>query len=193
MVSAWRFAEAKGQATNKYPHALCIAMAKLERKRKVQKRYDRWSRYYDSIDTLPGVSRGEMRARDKAASLVPRDGVVIDVGCGSGLMLPMLSQHTRAYIIGVDFSAKMVSIARERIKANGVNGDAIIADTDHLPFEDNSIDGAIATFALTSIPDSAELPGRFTVFSGRAGGLLSLIWGHQGANLHTSIFIPLPR
>ena len=55
----------------------------------------------------------------------------LDVACGTGF----LTRHLRGVVIGLDQSAAMVAIARERIPGGRVVGDAV-----PLPFEDGSFD-----------------------------------------------------
>jgi len=61
------------------------------------------------------------------------DGPVLDVGCGDGAYLKLLATSKKVNpsdILGVDFS----STAVEKYAING--GKAIVANAEHLPFED---------------------------------------------------------
>ena len=95
--------------------------------------YERRGPEYD--ETSYGVSDAEegselARLRDAIAALSPAR--VLDVGCGSAF----LSRYLRGEIVGLDQSAEMLRIARERLpSAAFVRGDAI-----PLPFPDRSFD-----------------------------------------------------
>jgi demethylmenaquinone methyltransferase/2-methoxy-6-polyprenyl-1,4-benzoquinol methylase len=54
----------------------------------------------------------------------------LDVGCGTG----WLTQHLQSEIVGLDASAAMLEIARDRVPA----GEFIVGDALELPFEDAS-------------------------------------------------------
>jgi ubiquinone/menaquinone biosynthesis C-methylase UbiE len=54
----------------------------------------------------------------------------LDVGCGTG----WLTQHLQSEIVGLDTSAAMLEIARDRVPA----GEFIVGDALELPFEDAS-------------------------------------------------------
>ena len=56
----------------------------------------------------------------------------LDVACGTGF----LTQHLRGHIVGLDQSAAMVEIARERLR----DGEAVCAEAIPLPFRDASFD-----------------------------------------------------
>ena len=104
--------------------------------------YDRRAPEYDS--SIPGV--GEVAAskdmdEDRAALLqaISRlpSGRVLDVGCGTGY----LTQHLGGEVVGLDQSAAMLDIARERIPwADFVRGDAL-----NMQFADGSFDLVFAS------------------------------------------------
>ena len=131
---------------------------RYDRKGKVAKRYDRWSRFYDALDTFPVLGRIEKKWRLSAIeSLKIDDGNnVLDVGTGSGLIIPWLAEHvTNGKIIGVDISEKMLLKAKKRIKKYEIEAVASVQkdDVEALTFQNNSFDRVIATFALTTIPN----------------------------------------
>ncbi len=69
-----------------------------------------------------------------------RLGDVLDVGCGSGTLLRMLSQRSRR-AVGVDRSRRMRMLARSRLHTAGVaNGTVRAGDLSSLPFDDDSFD-----------------------------------------------------
>jgi ubiquinone/menaquinone biosynthesis C-methylase UbiE len=121
---------------------------------KVRRRYDRWSTFYDAYD-LGGVTDHKKRAVD-ALELAP-DALVLDVGTGTGAILPYLSGKLGegGLAVGFDFSRAMAARARKRILKRRLDAkvDAVAADSTALPFRDGSFDAALATFAFTSFPE----------------------------------------
>jgi ubiquinone/menaquinone biosynthesis C-methylase UbiE len=103
-------------------------------------------RYYDTRapeydDWYLGVGRfaerdrpgwdGELAELVAVVSALP-PARTLDVACGTGF----LTRHLRGGITGLDQSARMLAIARERVpEATFVEGDAL-----ELPFEDGSFD-----------------------------------------------------
>jgi ubiquinone/menaquinone biosynthesis C-methylase UbiE len=77
-------------------------------------------------------------------------GRVLEVGCGTGLLLQRLAGRSNA--VGVDLSAGMLSKAAARLGESGT-GRVVRADAQRLPFKDGSFDSAVSTFALTAVPD----------------------------------------
>ena len=68
-------------------------------------------------DAILQASRGASSsacADPAAASSMPRWQHAVDLGCGTGLMGPLLRPHVSSYLEGVDLSVGMVDKARER-------------------------------------------------------------------------------
>lgn len=73
---------------------------------------------------------------------------VLDVGCGGGQYLEKLIKR-KAYVTGVDYSEKMIELARRFLKDRGYKGYFLIkADVSNLPFEKNRFDLVVATGLL---------------------------------------------
>lgn len=74
-----------------------------------------------------------------ATADLPRGSVALDVGCGAGREAIFLA--TRKYsVIGIDFSAAAIRIARQRSTAEGVTIDWHVADVLELPLDAKSVD-----------------------------------------------------
>jgi ubiquinone/menaquinone biosynthesis C-methylase UbiE len=90
-------------------------------------------------------------------NLAMREGEsVLDVGCGSGSHLATLLEAVgdNGRIVGVDFSPKMVYAARKRVEHQGWrNVDVVVADATRDPLGHADFDAALATFALSAMPD----------------------------------------
>ena len=122
---------------------------------KVESRYDRWSRFYDIVDSAPLISRRQREWKRLAVDdLMLRKGHrVLDIGTGSGELLPMIAEKRNdVEIVGVDISRKMLEVASERTKEYG-NIRLVREDVSSLTFPDGYFDSAIASFAMTTFPD----------------------------------------
>src|SRR5512143_1442385 len=86
--------------------------------------YDRFSRYM------------EQGARDFYERLdVPPGGALLDVACGSG-QLALLAARDGARVTGVDIASNLISRARARARAEGVEARFEEGDAEALPFDD---------------------------------------------------------
>jgi SAM-dependent methyltransferase len=87
-------------------------------------------------------------ARELALAAVLKEGPerVLEVGCGEGELAEHLSRVV-AEFVAVDQSPRMVDLTRAR----GV--DALVADVQDLPFDDDSFDAVLAAWMLYHVPD----------------------------------------
>jgi SAM-dependent methyltransferase len=88
-------------------------------------------------------------------SLVPRDLVVADLGCGTGDLAARLAPHVRR-VIAVDRSAAMLRAARRRVEALE-NVELRRADLEALPVADESCGAALLVLALTYVAEPAAV------------------------------------
>ena len=104
---------------------------------------------------LEWLGAGRHRARAVRGLELRPGATVLDLGCGTGLNLPLLHKAVGpgGRIICVDLSNDMLSRARRRAQRRGIdNVEWVQADlaTYRLP---PNVDGALATFALEMVPD----------------------------------------
>jgi len=110
----------------------------------------KWSRLSTGYDIGVRLLSGPLWRRWQERVLPHVQGRVLEVGCGTGLLLERLSARGEA--VGVDLSLGMLGKARERLGGSD-DGKLVLADAQRLPFEDGSFDSAVSTFALTAVPD----------------------------------------
>ncbi len=98
-------------------------------------------------------------------------GRVLEIAIGTGRNLPHYPPAARVF--GIDASAGMLAVSRERAASLGVSAGLALADAQALPFRDATFDAVVITFALCSIPDDrrAIAEARRVL---RPGGLLLL-------------------
>lgn len=118
----------------------------------VEEAYARWAPVYDLVFTAvmkPG--------RTAAAAAASRPGgLVLDVGVGTGLELPMFKRGTR--LVGVDLSEPMLRVAQKRVAREGladVEG-LVVMDAMRMAFPDDHFDAVVAPYVLTVVPDPAK-------------------------------------
>lgn len=88
---------------------------------------------------------------------IPRaKGAALEVGIGSGLNLPFYSADVHR-IYGVDPSRELQRLASRRSAAASVSVDWIRQSADkELPLQSGSVDSAVVTWTLCSIPDAVD-------------------------------------
>lgn len=88
------------------------------------------------------------------AELFPQPaGRLLDIGCGSGFYLPLLSRFADE-IIGFDLSPEMVAGAGELIDASGItNVRLFVGDAEQIDLPDGTVDCILCFDVLHHIPD----------------------------------------
>jgi ubiquinone/menaquinone biosynthesis C-methylase UbiE len=88
--------------------------------------------------------------------IIPRArGIVAEVGFGSGLNLPYYDSAEVNRLIGIDPDPVMLGIARKRLADFRMSVELIEGFAEELPLPNESVDTAVVTYALCTIPDPA--------------------------------------
>ena len=109
--------------------------------------YRKWAADYDSqmLDVLGYTSPASV-AQLLAEHLPGRDAAILDIGCGTGLTCRLLAEHGYRNLDGIDLSADMLAVARER----GIYRHLLQADLNQpLPFDTAAYDGVISSGTFT--------------------------------------------
>ena len=82
---------------------------------------------------------------------------VLDVGCGTGALIPALAELVGpdGHVVGLDYAAPLLETARERADAAGVGRrvDLVAGDAHNLPFPDASFDAVHVERVLMHLED----------------------------------------
>jgi phosphatidylethanolamine/phosphatidyl-N-methylethanolamine N-methyltransferase len=133
--------------------------------------YARWAPVYDLVFTAV-MRKGRQSAA--AAANHHKGGLVLDVGIGTGLELPLFDPSLR--IVGIDLSIPMLKRAARRIDEAGLTGIAGLSVMDgcRLAFADKTFDAVVAPYVLTVLPQpEASLDEWLRVL--RPGGEIILV------------------
>jgi demethylmenaquinone methyltransferase/2-methoxy-6-polyprenyl-1,4-benzoquinol methylase len=115
----------------------------------VQRMFDRIAPVYDAMNRVmtAGLDR-RWRAITVAQSVRPGDRV-LDACCGTGDLAVAARRAGAGEVVGLDFSARMLELARRKEPAiEWVRGDLLA-----LPFEDESFDAATVGFGVRNVED----------------------------------------
>lgn len=111
--------------------------------------------YYDSIASGYDELYGEEQL--KKLRFAVENGLrvygkkVIDVGCGTGLIIEELLRLGAAEVTGIDLSEGMIEIAKKRLRNNS-KVRLMVGNALALPFEDRSFDLCVSFTVLQDVP-----------------------------------------
>lgn len=127
--------------------------------------YRKKAKYYDVASRfapVPGYPVRTQRIKAvQALGLRPGD-TVLDVACGTGLNFPMIEEliGPDGRIVGLDLTDAMLARAQARIDASGWNNIQLVqGDAAAVEFP-TGVDAVISTYALTQVPECAEVIAR---------------------------------
>jgi phosphatidylethanolamine/phosphatidyl-N-methylethanolamine N-methyltransferase len=121
---------------------------------RIERVYSAYSRVYDRIFGKVFQDSREVLA----SSLELRPGSqVLEVGVGTGLVLPLYPSHCR--VTGIDLSEGMLAKARERVEALGLSHVVALErmDASQMTFADDTFDVVVAAYVVTAVPDHRAL------------------------------------
>lgn len=131
----------------------------------------RWSESKAGFTIVGGMSHAEAIdwvAKNRVAHTYPmtatrmlgeiggiREGICIDIGCGTGALDIELAKRSKLTIIGLDIDAEMKPLFEKRVGEAGFQDRIrfVAGDAQDLPFEDNYADVIVSRGTLTFIPD----------------------------------------
>jgi len=122
-----------------------LALVLEERRRRSLEFFDRHARLWDEL------ARTLLPTPDycsRLLELIPRGATILEVGVGTGGLLPELAARAES-VIGVDHSPAMLEEARRRLAEGGTTGiDLRLGEMTHLPLPDQSVACALANMVL---------------------------------------------
>lgn len=122
----------------------------------VRRMFDRIAPRYDLLNRLmtAGVDRAWRRAAAAAADLAAGERA-LDCCTGTGDLALELAKRTtsRGEVVGLDASARMLDVAREKARNADVAASFVQGDACALPFEDDAFDAATVAFGARNLPD----------------------------------------
>jgi ubiquinone/menaquinone biosynthesis C-methylase UbiE len=137
---------------------------------------ERWRRYWDrksaTYDAEMSVWDRRLFGDSREWACGQASGDVLEVAVGTGLNLPNYPGGVR--LTGLDLSAGMLDLARDRARTLGRAVTLKQGSAHELPFDDASFDTVVCTFGLCAIPDHAAAVGEMARVL-RPGGRLILV------------------
>lgn len=125
--------------------------SELGKKEQVAQMFDTISGNYDGLNRV--ISFGiDIKWRKKVLHLVSDKNpkTVLDIATGTGDLAILMTNTSAEKIIGLDISAGMLEVGRNKIKAKNLSEkiEMILADSENMPFEDNTFDAITVAFGV---------------------------------------------
>jgi phosphatidylethanolamine/phosphatidyl-N-methylethanolamine N-methyltransferase len=121
----------------------------------VESVYEKLAKVYD-LTFGPALHPGRLVALE-GMGLRPGDRV-LEVGVGTGINAPLYPRNCQ--ITGIDFSAKMLAKAHERVERKGLRNVRLMEmDAANLSFPDNAFDVVYAPYVISVVPDPVRVVG----------------------------------
>ena len=132
-------------------------MRKWDQNRRVMRRYDASSRTYDA---LYGEEQCAKFNRALKGLTVRPGSVVLDAGCGSGLLFNRVVSEAKM-VVGLDISRSLLLLAKGKAKEHK-NVYMIRADVDNMPFSRGVFSVVFAFTVLQNLPKPSETLQEFS-------------------------------
>ena len=120
----------------------------------IQIRQSRTKRFFKQVapqwDRLKKQVMGKFDLNRQMLSKIQTQGLVADLGCGTGELMAAASAGKIQNIIGVDSSPEMLDLARSRL-AGKKNTELRLGAVEHLPMKNQEIDTAVMSMVLHHI------------------------------------------
>lgn len=117
-----------------------------------KKWFDNQAPVYDEKDEILYSKYGKISCKNIADYLKDESyETLLDIGCGTGYLIDMLSKSHKAAYTGLDLSDKMLEMANAKQIQNAA---FVEGRSDALPFEDNSFDVITCSQSFHHYPDT---------------------------------------
>lgn len=113
--------------------------------------------FYDKyiLPSFLNCACGSKPIKYQRSKVVPMaEGVVLEVGIGSGLNIPYYNSTKISAIIGLDPSEELNNMAKKVAADKSLEVDFILGSAEAIPLPDNHVDSVLVTYTMCTIPDA---------------------------------------
>ena len=158
-----------------------------------RKHFDGQAAEYDQRDTYYYSRNGKISCRNIAEQVkdIPYEAL-LDVGCGTGFLIDILTKQKAARYCGVDLSDEMIRVANDKAIPGA---EFLVGSADKLPYPDESFDIVTCSqsFHHYPYPEKAMQEARRVLKSGGLYILSDTGIGGLGAWIDNHIFFKLAK
>ena len=117
-----------------------------------RKWFDSQADVYDETNTILYSKNGKISCKNIYDYLKDKEySNLLDIGCGTGYLIDMLSKEHEAEYIGVDLSQEMINKASSK---KITSAKFVVGKSDEIPFEDNTFDVVTCSQSFHHYPDT---------------------------------------
>lgn len=120
-------------------------------KKCIVERTKKTTRFFNAIsknwELLKQDIVGDLDLNGKILNSIPVSDTIVDLGCGTGDLLPLLKTKSK-HVIGVEKSVKMLEEARKHYELDRDGIDLRIGELEHLPLREEEADIALTNLVL---------------------------------------------
>jgi arsenite methyltransferase len=100
---------------------------------------------------------GGLKLTTRVAKLAQIDNGsrILDIACGKGITACFLAQRYGCYVAGIDLSAELISLARDKVQSDGLSEkvDLFLGDGEYLPYRASLFDTVISECSFSLLPN----------------------------------------
>lgn len=127
-------------------------MREVSRKKIVREYYSKRASDYDRQKARTWKSEigfeGQILDEIVGAALTVGTGVGLEIGVGSGRVYLPLIKETKLRFVGIELSKEMLKLAERKVTSYREKSNLLLADAEHMPFQDNTFNMVISTSTL---------------------------------------------
>ena len=171
------------------------------KKKQVTEMFDGISTEYDALNRKISLGIDVKWRRRVVDLLIPKKPEsILDIATGTGDLALALTATRASRIVGLDISAGMLSVGKDKVKIENLENtiEMVIGDSEALTYDDNSFDAVTVAFGVRNFENlELGLSELFRVL--KPGGTLVVLETavptrfpfKQGYKFHTQVIIPL--
>ena len=171
------------------------------KKKQVTKMFNGISTEYDALNRKISLGIDVKWRRRVVDLLIPKKPEsILDIATGTGDLALALTATRASRIVGLDISAGMLSVGKDKVKVENLENtiEMVIGDSEALTYDDNSFDAVTVAFGVRNFENlELGLSELFRVL--KPGGTLVVLETavptrfpfKQGYKFHTQVIIPL--
>lgn len=117
--------------------------------------FNRVAKHYDALNTFFSLGM-DRQWRKRLAEEIKGSRSVLDLATGTGeVAIETVHKLQKAQVVGIDPSAEMLALARQKIESGGYSERIMLAqcEAENLPFKDNVFDAVTIAFGIRNTVD----------------------------------------
>lgn len=173
----------------------------LGKKEQVTQMFDTISGNYDRLNRV--ISLGiDVKWRNKVVALVAQKNpeTILDIATGTGDLVILMAKTSAKKIIGLDISAGMLEIGKQKIEEKKLSEkiEMVLGDSENMPYPDNYFDAITVSFGIRNFENLEKgLSEIYRVL--KPNGLFIILETSvptkfpfkQGYNFYTKLLLPI--